>query len=149
VITSSLLDDHKGTLNHAESNSGVRLGDRVLSSLPLWVRLLVDVGRNLPARIRWEYKTLSGFWLGSPVLPKGYECFAVFGPSNHIHAYIQDMQRLRVQFPFLTHFDLCVATLAWKAGTQRSSDSGCTEVDRNTWGADLASSQNGSTATVV
>jgi hypothetical protein len=125
---------HRDTSNHGVSSWGLQLVSDLLSCLPVWVQLLVRECRNLPCRIRAEQCIRSGFSPGSPVLPKELECFAVSGPSSHRHAYIRDMRSLRAAFPFLTYLDECVATLAWKAGTQTSNHTVCTESDRSTYG---------------
>jgi len=125
---------HRDTSNHGLSSWGLQLGSHLLSCLPVWVPLLVMACRNLPCRIRAETRIRSGFSLGSPVLPKELECFAVSGPNSHRHAYIRDMRALRAAFPFLTYLDECMATLAWKAGTQTSNHTVCTESDRSTYG---------------
>ena len=123
-------DVHRDTSNRGVSSWVLQLGSHLLSYLPVWVQLRVMTCRNLPCRIRAEQRIRSGFSLGSPVLPKDWECFAVSGPNSHRHAYIRDMTALKAEFPFLTYLDECVATLPWKAGTQRNNHTLCTESDR-------------------
>jgi len=107
------------------------------------VQLLVVEVRNLPCRIRAAREISSGFFEGLPVLSKESQRFQISGPSSRKHAYSQDMKELREQFPFLTHLDLSVATMAWKLGTRRSDDTVRIETSRIA-SRSTRSSQNGS-----
>lgn len=138
-----LSDDRSDTSDRVASSRFVRLLSRVWLFLPLSVRLLVAEVCNLPHRIRAAREISREFFEGLPVVPKGSECFQISGPSSRKRAYSQDMKLLRERFPFLTHLDLSVATLAWKLGTQTNSDTACIETHRRSWQSSLVS-QNGS-----
>jgi hypothetical protein len=124
-------DAHSGRSDREGSKWAPRLRYRVLSCLPFAVRLLVEELRNLPSRISARREIEEGFLSGSPILPKGWERFAVSGPSSHRRAYTHMQQELKSEFPFLSTLDVCLATLAWKAGTQTEYRSSCTESDRS------------------
>ncbi len=143
LIEQSRLGGDSDTPGRAVSKSPTRLLHRVLSCLPLSAQLLVTEVCNLPRRIRAAREISAVFSSGSPVLPKGSERFQISGPSSRKHAYSQDMKQLREEFPFLTHLDLSVATLAWKLGTRRSDDTVRIE-SRRIASQSIRPSQNGS-----
>lgn len=131
-------DGGLGTSDREVSTWLARLLLRGSSYLPLLGRLPLEEVGNLGRRIEAARKISAAFSLGHPVLPKELECFVVSGPSSHVRAYKQDMQRLKERFSFLTTLDLHLATLAWKLGTQSRDRSSCSESHHNTSSTSLA-----------
>jgi hypothetical protein len=138
IYGSLLSDDRSDISDRGVSKWIVRFVLRAMSCLPLLRRLPEEEVRSFPQRIKAAREITLGFSSGSPVLPKELECFSVSGPSSHIRAYRQDMQRLKDRFPFVTTQDLYLATLAWKLGTQNRGRSSCSESDRSTLSTSLA-----------
>ena len=109
-------DDHADRTDHAAS-SWVLRGRRLLRScLPAELLLLARESRSLAGRIRVVHRMR---WdTASPLLPEPLlrEMVGVLVPRTHIHEYSEDMKSLRDRYPFLTRFDLHIASLAWSAG---------------------------------
>jgi len=121
-------DAHLSIPDRAVPKWALRIKRSLWLCLPISLRLLVAYLRTLPQHIREERKIYWDTSDGSPLVPPGLakELASFHGIRTYRHAYIEDMTRLREQYPFLTAFELLIAQRAWNDGTQCIQNNVCT-----------------------
>lgn len=85
------------------------------------LRLLIQECRSLPARMARSLE-IRAWWrrAESGSVPPEMEQFSVDGCRSCRHAYSLDMRRLEAEYPFLSIFDLQLATRMYLAGARRA-----------------------------